>query len=89
MAWKVELSGHAERALNDLDSQPRNRILKFLVERLAKLDNPRAIGHALQGQRFGELWRYRVGVDRLICEIQNERLVVLVAKIGHRSEVYR
>lgn len=89
MAWKVELSAHAERDLDDSDSQPRKRILKFLFERLAKLDDPRGIGHALQGQQFRELWRYRVGDYRLICELQDQRLVVVVVKIGHRREVYR
>ncbi|MFZ0707191.1 MAG: type II toxin-antitoxin system RelE/ParE family toxin [Candidatus Korobacteraceae bacterium] len=89
MAWKVELSAHAERNLDDLDAQPKKRILKFLFERLARLDDPRGIGQALQGQQFGELWRYRVGDYRLICEIQDQRLVVVVVKIGHRREVYR
>lgn len=89
MAWKVELSAHAERDLDDLDSQPRKRILSFLFGRLAKMDDPRAVGQALQGQQFGELWRYRVGDYRLICEIQDVRLVVAVVKVGHRREVYR
>jgi len=89
MAWRIELSAHAERNLDELDSQPRKRILKFAFERLARLDDPRSIGQALLGQRFGELWRYRVGDYRLICQIRNEELVIIVVKIGHRSEVYR
>ncbi len=89
MAWKIELSAHADRALDKLDPQPRRRILTFLSSRVAKLDDPRAIGQALHGQQFENLWRYRVGDYRLICEIQDDRLVVLVVKIGHRREVYR
>lgn len=89
MAWRIELSAHAERDLDELDSQPRKRIFNFLLERLVKLDDPRGLGQALRGQRFGELWKYRVGDYRIICEIQDERLVILVVKVGHRREVYR
>jgi mRNA interferase RelE/StbE len=78
MAWKVELSPGADRDLDKLDPQHARRILKFLFERVAHLDNPRSIGEALQGQRLEEFWRYRVGDYRLICRIQDERLVVLV-----------
>ncbi len=89
MAWKIEFSADAERELSRLDTQHARRILKFLHERLAKLDDPRTIGKALQGSRLGEFWRYRVGDYRLICKIEDERLFVLVLRIGHRKEIYR
>jgi len=89
MAWAVELSEEADRELSKLDSQPRQRILKFLQQRIAKLDNPRRIGQALQGTRFGEFWRYRVGDYRVICKIEDDRLIVLVLRVGHRREIYR
>jgi mRNA interferase RelE/StbE len=89
MAWKVELSPGVDRDLDKLDPQDARRILKFLYERVAHLDNPRSIGAALQGQRLGEFWRYRVGDYRLVCKIQDDHLVVLVIKVGHRREVYR
>lgn len=89
MAWKIELSEGAERELNKLDEQHRRRLLKFLVERLGKLDDPRSIGAALQGPRLGEFWKYRVGDFRLICKIQDDRLIVLVLRVGHRKEIYR
>jgi mRNA interferase RelE/StbE len=89
MAWKIEFSEDADRELGKLDKQNAKRILKFLQERVAKLDNPRSIGKALHGVRFGEFWRYRLGDYRLICEIEDRRVVVLVLRIGHRSEVYR
>ena len=63
------------------------RILKFLYERVEKLDDPRTIGGRLQGTLSG-LWRYRVGDYRLICSLEDDRLVVLVLRIGHRREVY-
>ncbi|HZV90366.1 MAG TPA: type II toxin-antitoxin system RelE/ParE family toxin [Candidatus Binatus sp.] len=89
MAWKIEFSAEADRELSKLDREVIKRILKFLQERAAKLDNPRSIGNALQGPRFGEFWKYRVGDCRLICKIEDARVVVLVLRIGHRSDVYR
>ena len=89
MAYGVELSESADRELSKLDGQHRKRILKFLHERVAKLDDPRSIGEALHGSQLGEFWKYRVGDCRLICKLEDERLVVLVLRIGHRREIYR
>lgn len=89
MAWKIELFEQAERDLTKLDRQHSRRILKFLRDRIAELENPRSIGKALQGPRFGELWRYRVGDFRIICKMEDDRLVVLVVRIGQRKEIYR
>lgn len=89
MAYSVELAESADRELGKLDAQQRKRILKFLHERLAKLDNPRSIGEALRGSELGEFWKYRVGDYRLISKIEDERLVVLVLRVGHRREIYR
>jgi mRNA interferase RelE/StbE len=89
MAWKIELSAQVDRELSKLDPQQRKRILKFLRERLAPLDNPRSIGRALQGSKLGEFWKYRVGDYRLICKIQDKQLLILVLRAGHRREVYR
>src|SRR5436853_169641 len=63
MAWKIELSVQVE--LGNLDPQQSKRILKFLHERLARLEHPRSIGQALQGSKLGEFWKYRVGDYRL------------------------
>ncbi len=89
MAYSVELAESAERELSRLDAQQSMRILKFLSERLAKLENPRSIGEALHGSRLGEFWKYRVGDYRLICKIEDDRLLVLVLRLGHRKEIYR
>lgn len=61
--------------------------MKFLSERVAKLADPQQIGASLQGTLSG-LWKYRVGDYRLICSLENDRLVVLVLRIGHRREIY-
>lgn len=89
MAYNVELAESVDRELGKLDPQQRKRILKFLHERLAKLDDPRSIGEALHGSRLGEFWKYRMGDFRLISKIEDDRLVVLVLHVGHRKEVYR
>ncbi len=89
MAYNVELSAEVDRELGKLDAQQAKRILKFLYERVSKLDDPRSIGQALHGSRLGEFWKYRVGAYRLICKIEDDRLIVLVLRVGHRKEIYR
>jgi mRNA interferase RelE/StbE len=89
MAYAVEILPSALRGINELDAVPRRRILKFLYERVARLNDPRSIGQALKGSDLSEYWKYRVGDYRVICKIQDDRLVVLVVRIGHRREVYR
>jgi mRNA interferase RelE/StbE len=89
MAWNVELSESADRELDKLDPRARERILKFLHQRVAKLDDPRSLGKALRGSQLGEFWKYRVGDYRLISKIEDDRLAVLVLRVGHRKEVYR
>ena len=71
-----------------LDLQPRHRILTFLRERIALLDDPHAIGEPLRGP-LRQLWKYRVGNYRIICDLQDDAVVVLVLRIGHRCEIYR
>jgi mRNA interferase RelE/StbE len=89
MVYRVELAATADRDLRKIDAEQLKRILKFLHERVAKLDNPRSVGKALCGSRLAEFWKYRVGDYRLICKIEDARLVVLVLRLGHRREVYR
>jgi mRNA interferase RelE/StbE len=86
--WKIEVSPLADRQLDKLDSQIARRIEKFLHERVAMLEDPRSIGEALRGSRLGEFWKYRVGDWRIICDIQDEKLIILALQIGHRREVY-
>ncbi len=88
MAWKIELSQEADRQLDKLDPQVARRILRFLNERVARLENPRSIGEALHGSKLGEFWKYRVGDYRLVCSIEDKLVLILVLRIGHRREVY-
>ncbi len=89
MAWRIELSVQVDRDLGKFDPQQSKRILKFLHQRIARLDNPRSIGQVLQGSKLGEFWKYRVGDCRLICKIEDNRLLILVLCVGHRKEIYR
>ena len=65
------------------------RITRFLRERIAPLENPRAIGEALHGSRLGELCKYRIGDFRVLASIQDKEVTILVVKVGNRREVYR
>ena len=89
MAWTIELDQAAVRDLDKLDPHQRRRILTFLHDRVATLDNPRSIGEALKGSTLGEFWKYRVGDYRVIASIEDRALCILVVKIGNRREVYR
>jgi mRNA interferase RelE/StbE len=86
--WRVEFAPRAERRLGKMAARDRARILRFLHERIAVAEDPRRMGQALKGPPSG-LWRYRVGDFRIIVEIQDGRVTVLVLEIGHRRVIYR
>ena len=92
-SWRVEISRSAEKQIQKLNRTAQESIVRFLRERVQAADNPRQWGKPLHGDKGG-LWRYRVGDYRLgqfrtICEIQDERVTVLVVSVGHRKDVYR
>jgi len=89
MAWRIELDPAAKKELDKLDRSVALRILRFLDERVAKLDDPRSIGESLKGDKLGGFWKYRVGDYRIISRIEDGALLVLVVKIGNRRHVYR
>lgn len=88
MAWKIEFVPAAAKELNAIGATQASRIVKFLSTRLSKLDDPRSIGEALKG-RLGQLWKYRIGDYRIIADIQDRHVLILVVRIGHRREVYK
>jgi mRNA interferase RelE/StbE len=89
LIWRIEVSVSAEKQLAKLDRPIAQRILAFLRERVAKLDDPRSIGEALKGSELSEFWKYRVGDWRVICEIRDKQILIAVLTIGNRREVYR
>ena len=86
-AWTVEFDERARRELRKLDTGIQASILRYLRDRIAGTGDPRRFGKALRRSLAG-LWRYRVEDYRLICRIEDCRVVVLVLQIGHRREVY-
>ena len=88
MAWRIEFDPRAEKELAKIDPQQVKRILRYLRERIAVDEDARRYGAPLRHDLTG-LWKYRVGGDyRVVCEIQDSVLIVLVIRIGHRREVY-
>ena len=88
MPWAIEYTATAKSQLRKLDRQAARLILDYMDSRVAALDGPRSTGKALTGA-LGGLWRYRVGSCRVICDIQDHRLCVLVVRLGNRRDLYR
>jgi mRNA interferase RelE/StbE len=88
MAWRIEFEQTAQRELNKLDPQAAKRILKFLSGRLAPSADPRRLGEALHG-KLSDYWKYRVGDYRIIATVEDDKLRILIVRIGNRREVYR
>ena len=88
LTWTIEYTATARTQLRKLDKQVARRIVDTMNERIAGLEDPRSLGNALTGP-LGELWRYRVGDCRVICDIRDDALRVLVVRVGSRDKVYR
>jgi len=86
--WKIKFTGQALKSLKKIDFTSQKRIMNFIENKLLKKDNPRAFGKMLSG-RYHEFWSYRVGDYRLICNLEDEELTVMVLNIGHRKEIYK
>ena len=86
LSWKIKVTREAEKELARIDKQEAKRIISYLRNRAAL--NPRQWGKALQGD-LAALWRYRVGDYRVLCEIRDAEVTVLVIRVAHRKEVYR
>ncbi len=87
MVWRIEFSNTSKKQLAKLDQGIAKKILNFLKNRIAVLENPKMQGKPLKGN-FAQLWRYRIGDYRLICDIQENKLVILVLLVGHRKNIY-
>ncbi|MDE2422963.1 MAG: type II toxin-antitoxin system RelE/ParE family toxin [Betaproteobacteria bacterium] len=89
MAWIIKYTESSSKQLKKLDKQTALRVLDYMDERVAVLDDPRSLGKSLKGPKIGEYWRYRVGDIRVICNIVDGQMMVLVIEVGNRREVYR
>jgi len=87
LAWTIEYTRSAERALRRIDRTWQRRIIDHMDNEIALLDDPRVRGKALTGD-LGGFWRFRVGDYRIICSIEETVQVIIVLKVGHRRDVY-
>ena len=87
MRWSLRFSRRAVKELGKIDRSQRIIIERWLKKNIDGCEDPRAHGKGLSGDRSGQ-WRYRVGGYRVICEIMDDRLVVLAIEVGHRREIY-
>lgn len=88
MSWELEYSDRALKQLRKMDAPVRTILLSWLDKNVDGCEDPRARGKGLTANRSGE-WRYRVGDYRVLCDIQDGKLVVLVIDVAHRSKVYK
>ena len=88
MTYKVTLSEGAKKSLKKLDPTTVKLILGWIRKNLEGCTDPRAHGKALKGNRRGE-WRYRIGDYRVIAEIQDDKILIVVLEIGHRRDIYQ
>ena len=88
MAWTPRISETARRQLKKLDRSTAQTLLRYMNRLVLETEDPRQRGKGLSANLTG-LWRYRVGDDRLICDIQDGELMVLVLQVVHRSQAYR
>ncbi len=87
MKYKVVFTDKANEQLNKLDKHVASLIIGWIEKNLEGTENPRQHGKGLTANRLGE-WRYRIGDYRIICDIQDEEIIILVLEIGHRRSVY-
>ena len=87
MVWRIEIAKDVQRSMKKLDKVVAQRITAKLRE-ISQLDDPRSTGKALVGNMAG-LWRYRLGDYRIVCDIEEDVLVILIVDVAHRREVYK
>lgn len=88
MAWKISFTKNAVKQLSKLDREVARLIVRFMEEKIVGSSDARRYGHALVGDQKGR-WRYRIGDYRVLCELRDNELLVVVITLGHRKEIYR
>lgn len=87
MRYKVEFTQRALKDLKKIDRHTAALILGWIRKNLEGCENPRLYGKGLTANRSGQ-WRYRVGDYRLLAEIEDDKIIILILNIGHRREIY-
>ena len=88
MTWRIETTARFDREFKKLDRYTQRMVKAWIEKNLVNCSDPRAHGKGLTSNRNGQ-WRYRIGDYRLICLIEDNKLVILALSVGHRSEVYK
>ena len=87
MSWDYKISEPALKQLKKLDKQASSQIIRYLDDRIAGTDDPRQWGKQLKGE-LNNIWRYRSGDYRILCQLQNEVFIVLILKVGNHKDIY-
>ena len=85
--YRVLTTARFDREFRKLDRYTQRMIAAWIDKNLEGCDDPRVHGKGLTANRSGQ-WRYRIGDYRLLCSIEDEKLVILALTVGHRREVY-
>lgn len=86
--YEVELSERFTREFRKLDKYTQKILRAWINKNLVDCENPRQHGKGLTANRSGQ-WRYRIGDYRLICQIEDDKMIILALTIGHRRDVYK
>lgn len=85
--YRVETTNRFDRELKKLDKYTQRMIVSWIEKNIDGCENPRIHGKGLTANRSGQ-WRYRIGDYRLICSIEDDKLVILALTVGHRRDIY-
>jgi mRNA interferase RelE/StbE len=88
LAWRIEWEDEAVKELKALDTRAQRAIVRYMRDKIATDEDPRRYGDPLRKDLKG-LWKYRIGSYRIICSIEDEKVTVLVVRVGHRKNVYK
>ena len=87
MSWHIETTARFDREFKKLDRYTQRMVKAWIEKHLVGCDDPRVHGKGLTANRGGQ-WLYRIGNYRMICLIEDEKLIILALSIGHRSSIY-
>ena len=87
MSYRIETTAKFDREFKILERYTQKMVKAWIEKKLIDCDDPRAHGKGLTANRSGQ-WRYRIGDYRMICQIEDSKLIILALTIGHRSNIY-
>lgn len=88
MRYSVKFEKQALKSLKDIDKKQSKLIMTWIENNLDGCENPRRLGKPLKG-KLNEYWRYRVGQYRVLVEIKDDKLMIVMINIGHRKDIYK